>query len=195
MLVPLHNEAENVAPLCASLHTSLAELGRSYEIILVDDGSTDDTRRLIETIAGEDPRVTAIALARNFGQTAALLAAIDHARGQVIVPLDGDLQNDPRDIGRLLAGCAQLFGPVGRAESSTIVARLDDLLALQREVAGAAYDEDAMRLGLLAGIAWLGWNKALDVVEHPDPVVRERERAALPWWLRQAELALETGLV
>jgi glycosyltransferase involved in cell wall biosynthesis len=102
VLVPLHNEAENVAPLWRSLRDALAELGRSYEIILVDDGSTDDTRRLIEAIAAEDPRVTAIALARNFGQTAALLAAIDHARGQVIVPLDGDLQNDPRDIGRLV---------------------------------------------------------------------------------------------
>jgi hypothetical protein len=99
------------------------------------------------------------------------------------------------DIGRLLAGCAQLFGPVGRDASATIVARLDGLLALQREVAGPAYDDDAMRLGLLAGITWLGWNKALDIVEHPDPAVRERERAALPWWLRQAELALETGLV
>jgi hypothetical protein len=99
------------------------------------------------------------------------------------------------DIGRLLAGCAQLFGPVGRDASATIVARLDGLLALQREVAGPAYDDAAMRLGLLAGVCWLGWNKALDIVEHPDPAVRERERAALPWWLRQAELALETGLV
>jgi hypothetical protein len=99
------------------------------------------------------------------------------------------------DIGRLLAGCAHLFGPVGREASATIVALLDGLLALQREVAGSAYDDDAMRLGLLAGISWLGWNKALDIVEHPDPAVRERERAALPWWLRQAEVALERGLV
>ena len=99
------------------------------------------------------------------------------------------------DIGRLLAGCAQLFGPVGRDASATIVARLDGLVALQREVAGPAYDDATMRLGLLAGICWLGWNKALDMVEHPDPAVRERERAALPWWLRQVELALETGLM
>ncbi len=100
------------------------------------------------------------------------------------------------DIGRLLAGCAHLFGPVsGRAGSETIVARLDDLVALQREVAGPAYDEAALRLGLLAGLTWLGWNKALDIVEHPDPAVRERERVALPWWLHQAELAFETGLI
>jgi hypothetical protein len=100
------------------------------------------------------------------------------------------------DIGRLLAGCAHLFGPVGeRTESETIVTRLDDLVALQREAAGPAYDEAALRLGLLAGITWLGWNKALDIVEHPDPAVRERERVALPWWLHQAELAFETGLI
>ena len=100
------------------------------------------------------------------------------------------------DLGRLLAGCAHLFGPVdGRAESETIVARLDDLVALQREVAGPSYDDAALRLGLLAGITWLGWNKALDIVEHPDPAVRERERVALPWWLHQAELAFETGLI
>ena len=100
------------------------------------------------------------------------------------------------DIGRLLAGCAHLFGPVGeRPESETIVARLDDLLSLQRQAAGAAHDEAALRLGLLAGLTWLGWNKALDIVEHPDPLVRERERVALRWWLRQAELAFETALV
>ena len=99
------------------------------------------------------------------------------------------------DIGRLLAGCAHLFGPVGRGASETIVARLDELVALQREVAGPAYDEAALRLGLLAGLTWLGWNKALDIVEHPDPAVRERERVALTWWLHQAELAFETGLI
>jgi hypothetical protein len=101
-----------------------------------------------------------------------------------------------QDIGRLLAGCAHTFGPVGRrAESDTVAAGYDDLVALYRESAGAAYDDAALRLGLLAGIVWLGWNKALDIVEHPDRAVRERERAALPWWLHQAELALGTGLI
>ncbi|GAA1950923.1 hypothetical protein GCM10009798_07820 [Nocardioides panacihumi] len=100
------------------------------------------------------------------------------------------------DIGRLLAGCAHLFGPVdASAGSRTIVARLDDLVSLHRQAAGPAYDTDALLLGLLAGLTWLGWNKALDIVEHPDPGIRERERAALPWWLHQAEKALETGLV
>ena len=99
------------------------------------------------------------------------------------------------DIGRLLAACAHLFGPAGgHTTSDTVVARLDDLVAMHRASAGAAYDDAALRLGLLAGIVWLGWNKALDIVEHPDPAVRERERAALPWWLHQAGLALGTGL-
>jgi hypothetical protein len=88
------------------------------------------------------------------------------------------------DIGRLLAGCAHVFG-----------ATLDDLVALQREAAGPAYDDSALRLGLLSGLIWLGWNKALDIGEHPDPAVRERERVALPWWLHQAELAFGTGLI
>jgi hypothetical protein len=100
------------------------------------------------------------------------------------------------DIGRLVAGCGHLFGPhVGAAGNRSIIERLDDLVALQRRAAGAAYDEEALRLGLLAGLTWLGWNKALDIVEHPDPAVRERERVALEWWLRQAALALETGRV
>jgi len=100
------------------------------------------------------------------------------------------------DIGRLLAGCAHLFGPAGgRGGSEPIVATLEYLIALQREATGPAYDEAALRLGLLAGLTWLGWNKSLDIVEHPDLAVRERERVALTWWLHQAELAFETGLI
>ena len=66
---------------------------------------------------------------------------------------------------------------------------------LQREAAGPAYDEAATRLGLLADITWLRWNKSLDIAEHADPAVRERERVAWPWWLHQAELAFETGVI
>ena len=103
------------------------------------------------------------------------------------------------DLARLIVGCAQLFGPVagsgGAGDSTTIVSRLDDLVALWAETAGPTGDPAALRLGLLAGLTWLGWNKALDVVEHPDPAVRARERAALPWWLDQAERAFADGLV
>jgi hypothetical protein len=113
------------------------------------------------------------------------------------------------DVGRLIAGCAQLFGPLGDragrsregrfAPSSTTgsasVSRFGELLELHRITAGASYDEKALRLGLLEGLVWLGWNKSLDIVEHPDPEVRERERTALTWWLHQAELAFETGVI
>ena len=88
------------------------------------------------------------------------------------------------DRGRRRAGCAPRFE-----------AGVDDQLALQRRAAGPAHDEDALRLGLLTGLAFLGWNKALDIAEHPDPAVRERERTALGWWLQQAGLALEAGVI
>jgi hypothetical protein len=88
------------------------------------------------------------------------------------------------EVGRFLAGCGHL-----------VACGLDEQVQLYREVAGAAYDETAMRLALLVGLVWLGWNKALDIVEHPSPHVRERERAHLDWWLRQAAVALETGVV
>ncbi|QZY28272.1 phosphotransferase family protein [Nocardioides coralli] len=87
------------------------------------------------------------------------------------------------DVGRLLAGCAHVMD-----------GGLDELVRRYREVMGAAYDADAMRLGLLAGLVWLGWNKALDIVEHPTPHVRERERVNLGWWLHQAAAAFESGV-
>ncbi len=133
------------------------------------------------------------------GDLATVNMAFEPGRPGCLTLIDWGLAADgpaELDIGRLLAGCAHLFGPVGgRGGSETIVARLDDLVALQRDAAGPAYDEAALRLGLLAGLTWLGWNKALDIVEHPDPAVRERERVALTWWLHQAELAFQTGLI
>lgn len=87
------------------------------------------------------------------------------------------------DVGRLLAGCAHVFD-----------VSPDDVLGLYREAAGDLYDDRATRLGLLSGIVWLGWNKALDIVEHPDEAVRSRERVALTWWLARAGEALEEGL-
>lgn len=97
------------------------------------------------------------------------------------------------DTGRLLAGCGHQFGPVPRKPGEAR-AQLDGALELHRQVAGTTYDASAMRVGLLAGLCWLGWNKALEIVEHPDAVVRAREREALAWWLYQAGLALEAGL-
>jgi len=100
VVVPVYNEAGNLP----ELHRQLADvLGGEAEFIFVDDGSTDDSWAVLGALAGSDERVRLLRLRRNFGQTAALSAGIDHARGRIIVPMDGDLQNDPRDIPRLLA--------------------------------------------------------------------------------------------
>jgi len=87
------------------------------------------------------------------------------------------------DLARFLAGC-----------SSVIDATREEVIADYRELAGPAYDEPALRLALLAGLVWLGWNKALDAAEHPDPRIRDRERADRDWWLGQARLTLDAGL-
>ena len=98
IVVPLYNEQENVARLCAATHDALSGMRRPYEIVLVDDGSSDDTVPVAAAIARSDARVRLVVLARNSGQTAAMAAGMAHARGQYLVTMDGDLQNDPRDI-------------------------------------------------------------------------------------------------
>jgi glycosyltransferase involved in cell wall biosynthesis len=103
VVVPLFNEEENVRPLYEELVAELKKLGKRYEVLFVDDGSTDGTRGILEALAKSDPALTVVRFRRNFGQTAALSAGIERARGKVIVPMDGDLQNDPADIGKLLA--------------------------------------------------------------------------------------------
>lgn len=103
VLIPLHNEQDNVAPLYAELREVLESLGRSYEIIFVDDGSKDETVRRLREVTRDDPQTTIIVLRRNFGQTSAIAAGIDHSTGRVIIPMDGDLQNDPHAIPALLA--------------------------------------------------------------------------------------------
>lgn len=103
IVVPVYNEVDNLRPLCERIHTALAEAGRKYEIILVDDGSRDGSSGLLAELHAEDATLTVLRLRRNFGQTAALAAGFAHARGAVIVSLDADLQNDPLDIPRLLA--------------------------------------------------------------------------------------------
>ena len=102
IIVPLYNEEENVERFYTALSRSLAGLGHSYEVIMVDDGSTDGTFDLLRRICARDPAVRAIRFRRNFGQTAAMVAGIDHSRGSVLITMDGDLQNDPRDIPRLI---------------------------------------------------------------------------------------------
>jgi glycosyltransferase involved in cell wall biosynthesis len=102
VVVPIYNEEENLRLLHERLLDELGKLGRSYEIIYVDDGSTDRSPQILTDIAQGTAAVRAIVFRRNFGQTAALQAGIEHSVGDVLVFLDGDLQNDPADIGRLL---------------------------------------------------------------------------------------------
>jgi glycosyltransferase involved in cell wall biosynthesis len=103
VVVPLHDEVENVDELHAQLTRSLESMGRPYEILLVDDGSTDGTTARLLDIEARDARVRVLRLRRNFGQTAAFSAGFDHARGGIVVTCDGDLQNDPGDIPAMVA--------------------------------------------------------------------------------------------
>jgi glycosyltransferase involved in cell wall biosynthesis len=110
IVIPLQNEADNVEPLYAELSEVLSSAAFTAEIIFVDDGSRDGTVERLIAAAGKDPRCTLVELRRNFGQTAALAAGFRRARGRCIVPMDGDLQNDPHDIPALVA---QLDEPPG----------------------------------------------------------------------------------
>lgn len=104
VVVPVFNEVKNVPLLHEQVHAALASLARPWELVLVDDGSTDGSLQAMEVLAARDPQHTrVIALRRNFGQTAAISAGIDYSTGEVIVLMDGDLQNDPADIPQLLA--------------------------------------------------------------------------------------------
>ncbi|MFY9855990.1 MAG: glycosyltransferase family 2 protein [Terracidiphilus sp.] len=98
VVVPFHNEEENVTVLYARLKQVMEQVGDSYELVLVDDGSSDRTYKLMGEIAAVDSRVLLIKLRRNFGQTSALAAGFDHASGEFILAMDGDLQHDPSEI-------------------------------------------------------------------------------------------------
>ncbi len=102
VFLPVYNEEPNLRPLHTKLDEALKRLGRSAEIVYVDDGSTDGSLKILREISQLDPRVRVVALRRNYGQTAAMAAGIDAAKGDVLIPMDADLQNDPADITRLL---------------------------------------------------------------------------------------------
>ncbi|HSS22729.1 MAG TPA: glycosyltransferase family 2 protein [Pyrinomonadaceae bacterium] len=102
VFLPVFNEEPNLRPLHAKLDQALAALRRTAEIIYVDDGSTDGSLNVLRELAGQDDRVRVVALRRNYGQTAAMAAGIDAATGEVLIPMDADMQNDPADIIRLL---------------------------------------------------------------------------------------------
>ncbi len=103
IVAPLYDEEACVAPLAAAVREALESASFDYELILVDDGSRDRTAEAVSHAAALDARIRLLRLARNFGQTQAMQAGFDAARGRIVVGMDGDLQNDPRDIPRLVA--------------------------------------------------------------------------------------------
>lgn len=103
VVVPVYNESPNIAPLCRGILSVMRAMGRSFELILVDDGSHDDTPARLREIKRETPELRVIFLRRNFGQSAAMTAGFDHARGPIVVTMDGDLQNDSESIPLLIS--------------------------------------------------------------------------------------------
>lgn len=124
VVIPIYNEAENVEALCLEFIETLNAWGRSYEILLVDDGSKDDSFARLARLQAQHPQLRVIQFRRNFGQTAAFAAGFAHARGKLIATADGDMQNDPRDLPAMVARLEGQGGngrPVGDAGEFDIV--------------------------------------------------------------------------
>jgi glycosyltransferase involved in cell wall biosynthesis len=102
VVIPLHNEQETLIELYGRTRRTMEAVGEPWELVLVDDGSTDETPSLLASLHAADSRVVVVHLRRNYGQTGALMAGFDHARGEVVVALDGDLQHDPEEIPNFL---------------------------------------------------------------------------------------------
>jgi glycosyltransferase involved in cell wall biosynthesis len=168
VLIPVFNEVDNVEPLYAELDQVLRPLSLVYELILVDDGSTDGTAASLEKIQHADPEhVRVVLLRRNCGQTAALSAALDLARGETLVPIDGDRQNDPADIPRLLreldAGYDVVSGWRKDRQDAMISRKVPSWLAnrLIARLSGVALHDfgctlKAYRRGVLEGVRLYG---------------------------------------
>ncbi len=155
VLIPVKDEQDNLRPLYRWLCEALNPLPTPFEVIFVDDGSRDLSYRILMELAAADERVKVVRLRRNFGQTAALQAAIDHSRGDVLVTMDGDLQNDPADIPALLArlddGFDAVLGQrVGRKDS-WLVRKLPSAIAnwLIRKVTGGPFRDFGCTLRVL----------------------------------------------
>src|SRR5438105_11876851 len=133
VVVPIKDERDNLLPLHERVRQALDPLRLEYEIVLVDDGSIDGGHAHMEHLAASDPRVKVVRLRRNFGQSAALQAGIDHSTGDVIVTMDGDLQNDPADIPMLLdklnEGYDAVLGQRAKRQDSFFIRKLPSLIA------------------------------------------------------------------
>ncbi len=112
LVIPIYNEAEGLPDLNRAVSETLDRLSQSTEIVFVDDGSKDGSASVLDEFAASDPRVRVLHLARNYGQTAALMAGFQNSTGDVVIPMDGDGQNDPADIPRLLDKLAEGFDVV-----------------------------------------------------------------------------------
>tara|TARA_B100000749_G_C18411143_1_gene459113 strand:- start:403 stop:1386 length:984 start_codon:yes stop_codon:yes gene_type:complete len=112
VIVPIYNEEESIKPLCERLLSVLDEMGKPFEVIFVNDGSSDNSFSLLQDAAKERIELKIVNFRRNYGQTAATMAGIDHASGEVIIPIDADLQNDPADIPKLLGKLAEGYDVV-----------------------------------------------------------------------------------
>ncbi len=144
IIIPIKDERDNLTRLHDLLTQTLAALGKSYEIVFVDDGSEDGSDALLDALARRDAHVKVISLRRNFGQSAALQAGIDWCSGAVIVTMDGDLQNDPADIPLLLEkldeGYDAVFGLRAKRQDGFFIRKLPSMLGnwLIRKVTGSA---------------------------------------------------------
>ena len=142
IVIPIKDEMDNLAPLHERLAAVLVPLGKSYEIIFVDDGSADGSFLVMEELARRDPCVKVVCLRRNFGQSAALQAGIDFSTGNVLVTMDGDLQNDPADIPILLdklnEGYDAVLGQRAKRQDNFLIRKVPSLLGnwLIRKVTG-----------------------------------------------------------
>jgi glycosyltransferase involved in cell wall biosynthesis len=193
VVIPVFDEEENLQALHQALTQALSELGEPYEVLYVDDGSEDQSFVVLRALARADPHVRVIRLRKNYGQTAAIAAGIDHAGGAIVVTMDADLQNDPKDIGRLLAALdegndvvsgwrRQRRDPWGKRRLPSQIAN-----ALTRMVTGVplhdigcalkAYRREVLTDIQLVGemhrflpvlVAWVGGRVAeIDVAHHP----------------------------
>src|SRR2546422_115 len=133
VVIPIRNEAASIGDLHRELTQTLSAWGRPYEIIIVDDGSTDESFTMLARLQAVDSHLRVIRFRRNFGQTAAFTAGFDHARGKIIVTSDGDLQNDPRDIPAMIdtleRGCDIVCGWRKERQDAFLSRRLPSMTA------------------------------------------------------------------
>src|SRR6266849_2375753 len=132
LVIPIYNEAEGLPDLNRAVSETLDRLSQSTEIVFVDDGSKDGSASVLDEFAASDPRVRVLHLARNYGQTAALMAGFQNSTGDVVIPMDGDGQNDPADIPRLIAKLAEGFDVVSGwrvARHDALTRRLPSVIA------------------------------------------------------------------